>query len=108
MKENPDPDIASPEFKADPFEFYARLRAETPVFRVKLPNRQHAWLLSRYDDTLAMLKDERLVKDKLNARKPSSSRREPWLPAFLKPLARNMLDVDVPDHTRLRALVQKA
>jgi cytochrome P450 len=107
MKMN-SPDIASPQFKADPFEFYARLRAETPVYRVKLPDRQHAWLLSRYDDALAMLKDERLAKDKLNARKPSGSPKEPWLPAFLKPLARNMLDVDVPDHTRLRALVQKA
>src|SRR5262245_25147551 len=101
-------DLASPQFKADPFEFYARLRAETPVCRVELPHRQHAWLLSRYEDAFAMLKDERLAKDKLNARKPSGSRKDPWAPAFFKPLTRNMLDVDAPDHTRLRALVQKA
>ncbi len=30
------------------------------------------------------------------------------MPAFLKPLTHNMLDLDAPDHTRLRALVQKA
>jgi hypothetical protein len=51
-----------------------------------------AWLLSRYDDALAMLKDERLAKDKLNARKPSS-RRTPRDPALFKPLTRNMLDI---------------
>src|SRR5262245_35147617 len=102
------PDLASPQFKANPFEFYARLRAETPVYRVRLPDKQNAWLLSRYDDALAMLKDERLAKDKLNVRRPEDSRKDPWIPSFFKPLARNMLDVDVPDHTRLRALVQKA
>ena len=31
-------DIASPEFKADPYPFYARLRAEAPVHRVTLPD----------------------------------------------------------------------
>jgi cytochrome P450 PksS len=102
------PDLASPQFKADPFDFYARLRAQTPVCRVRLPDRQHAWLLSRYEDALTMLKDERLAKDKWNARKPPGTRKDPWFPAFFKPLTRNMLDVDVPDHTRLRALVQKA
>jgi cytochrome P450 PksS len=102
------PDLASPQFKANPFEFYSRLRADSPVHRVQLPGQQHAWLLSRYDDALNMFKDERLTKDKLNARKPSTSRKEPWVPALFKPLTRNMLDLDVPDHTRLRGLVQKA
>src|SRR2546426_6534852 len=96
------PDLASPWFKANPFEFYAKLRAESPVHRVRLPHKQNAWLISRYDDALAMLKDERLAKDELNTRKPSDSGKEPWVPAFFKPLTRNMLDVDVPDHTRLR------
>lgn len=44
------PDIASPEHKADPYPFYARLRAEEPVRRVTLPGRTHAWLVTRYDD----------------------------------------------------------
>ena len=29
--------IASPEFKANPYPFYARLRAEAPVHRMTLP-----------------------------------------------------------------------
>jgi cytochrome P450 PksS len=102
------PDIASPEFKADPYPFYARLRAESPVFRVELPTGQPAWLIARYDDVAAVLKDERFVKDKGNALSPEQAGRQPWVPALFKPLERNMLDVDAPDHTRLRQLVHKA
>ena len=55
-----------------------------------------------------MLKDERFAKDKLNALDPEQPAKAPWVPGFLKPLKRNMLDLDAPDHTRLRALVSKA
>ena len=94
--------IASSEFKADPFSFYARLRSEAPVYQTTLPDKRKAWLIARYDDVLAVLKDNRFGKDKLIAERP------PWLPPTFKPLIRNMLDVDAPDHTRLRSLVQKA
>lgn len=102
------PNIASPEFKADPYPFYARLRAESPVFRVELPTRQPAWLITRHDDVAAVLKDERFVKDKGSTLSPEQAGKQPWVPALFKPLARNMLDVDPPDHTRLRQLVHKA
>jgi cytochrome P450 PksS len=100
--------IASSAFKANPYAFYARLRAEAPAFRVTLPDGQTAWLISRYDDVVAALKDERLAKDKLNALTPGQVAKQPWVPAMFKPLARNMLDLDPPDHARLRALVHKA
>jgi len=100
--------IASPAHKADPYPFYARLRAEAPVYQVRLPDRQTAWLVTRYADVAAALKDERFVKDKLNALTPGQVARQPWVPAAFKPLTRNMLDVDARDHSRLRALVQKA
>jgi cytochrome P450 len=101
-------DIASPEFKANPYPFYARLRDESPVYRVTLPGKQAAWLITRYDDVLAALKDPRFAKDKLNALTSEQARKQPWMPALFKPLTRNMLDLDPPDHTRLRALVHKA
>jgi cytochrome P450 PksS len=104
----PNVDIASPRFKADPYPFYARLRADAPVHRVTLSGGVPAWLVTRYDDVAAVLKDERLVKDRLNAAKPGEPARQPWMPAMFRPLTRNMLDLDPPDHTRLRALVQKA
>ena len=101
MKQN----LVSREFKADPFPFYARLRAERPVCRVDIalaPGLREAWLVTRYDDVVAVLKDLRFAKNRENAAK------KPWLPEFVKPLERNMLDLDEPDHGRLRTLVHKA
>lgn len=100
--------IASPEHKANPHPFYARLRAESPVYQVTLPDKQQAWLVTRYDDVAAVLKDERFAKDRLNALSAEQMQNQPWMPAFFQPLTRNMLDLDEPDHSRLRQLVNKA
>jgi cytochrome P450 PksS len=94
--------IASPEHKANPFPFYARLRAESPVHRVVLPHKQPAWLVTRYDDVAMVLRDQQRFA------KSNSAAKQPWVPALVKPLMRNMLDLDEPDHSRLRALVSKA
>ena len=56
--------IASPAFKANPQPFYHRLRTEAPVCRVPLPGKQSAWLVTRYDDVAAVLKDSRFIKEK--------------------------------------------
>ncbi len=102
------PDLASPRFKANPYPFYARLRAEAPVWRTTLPDKRTAWLVTRYEDVARLLKDDTFAKDKLNAMDPEQRAKTPWVPNFLKPLERNMLDLDDPDHARLRALVSKA
>lgn len=102
------PDIASPEHKANPFPFYARLRDNSPVFRVTLHGGLPAWLVTRYDDVVMVLKDERFAKDKRNALSAEQIGKQPWIPAMFRPLAQNMLDLDPPDHTRLRNLVQSA
>jgi cytochrome P450 PksS len=39
---------------------------------------------------------------------PEQLRKQPWVPPMFRPLERNMLDLDSPDHTRLRQLVHKA
>src|SRR5215210_4131234 len=102
------PDLASPRFKANPYPFYARLRDEAPVWRTTLPGRRTAWLVTRYEDVARVLKDDAFAKDKLNAMDPEQRAKTPWVPGFLKPLERNMLDLDDPDHARLRALASKA
>jgi cytochrome P450 len=61
------PDLASPAFKADPYPFYVRLRAEAPVWRATLRDRRTAWLVTRYEDVARVLKDDAFAKDKLNA-----------------------------------------
>lgn len=106
----PAPNLASPRFKADPHPFYARLRADAPVWRttLALPAKRDAWLVTRYEDVLSVLKDERLAKDPRNALGPGQRAKPRWIPPMFKPLERNMLDLDAPDHDRLRALVHKA
>jgi cytochrome P450 len=103
-----DVDLTTPQFKADPYPVYARLRAEAPVCRVRIGRRQFAWLITRYDDVLAALKDERLVKDRRNAPATDGQAwgaRVRWL---FGPLMYHMLGLDEPDHTRVRSLVQEA
>jgi cytochrome P450 len=103
-----DVDVASPAFKANPYPAYARWRDEMPVSRVTLPDGQSAWLVTRFDDVVTVLKDPRFGKDKRKVLTAEQLARLPWIPAMLKPLERNMLDVDEPDHTRLRGLVSQA
>jgi cytochrome P450 PksS len=103
-------DLASPQFKANPYPTYARLRQDAPVCRTSLSlgGKRTVWLVTRYDDVIALLRDQRFAKNRLNAQTPEQRAQAPWMPAFVRPLTRNMLDLDAPDHTRLRALVQKA
>ena len=73
--------LASREFKADPFPYYAHLRAEQPVCRVSvplMPGVNEAWLITPYDDVVAVLKDSRFAKSRLHASK------KPWLPGAME------------------------
>jgi cytochrome P450 len=103
-----DAELTSPAFRADPYPTYARWRAEAPVCRAKLPDKQTVWLVSRYDDAVTVLKDPRFANDREKVLTPAQAARLPWVPAVVKRLSRMMLNLDGPDHTRLRALVHKA
>lgn len=99
-------DITSPAFWTNPFPFFAHLRAEHRVYPHLLRgDKSPIYLVTRYDDVNALLKDERFAKNRYNA---MAAGQVPWVPPSFRPLERNMLDLDVPDHTRLRALVHKA
>jgi cytochrome P450 PksS len=90
--------LGSAEFKANPYPFYARLRRETPVYPSRLFG-QRMWLVTRYDDAVSVLRDERFLKEFPSA-----------LGVFNRlagPCTRHMLNKDAPDHTRLRTLVHK-
>jgi cytochrome P450 PksS len=100
--------LASPEFKANPYPLYARLRAEAPVHRMTLPTGETAWLITRYDDAATVFKDERFVKNPANALLPGQAIRRPRFHMLFSPVWHNMLNQDPPRHTRLRALVHKA
>ncbi len=108
MSQPPQVDLFSPDFKANPYPTYAHLRSEAPIHRVALPDGRGMWLVTRYEDVSAILRDERFVKDWRNAMTPEQIAGVPPIPEVMKPLTRNMLDTDPPDHERLRALVSKA
>jgi len=101
------PNIVSAEFKADPFPFLAGLRTSEPVYRTTLPDKTPVWLLARYEDVVALLRDERFSKNRRSTLTQDQLRKLPWTPPMFRPLERNMLDLDPPDHTRLRSLVHK-
>lgn len=92
-------ELARPSFKANPYPFYARLRNEAPVCPTTFL-RQPTWLVTRYEDVVWVLKDERFLKDWLPTTK--------WIHRLSGPITRHMLNQDGPDHTRLRTLVHKA
>ena len=88
-----------PEFIADPHPTYHRLRVEDPVHQHPLG----FWVLTRYDDVVASLRDPRLAKEAIGAFVAARLGVPPM------PLnSMSMLDRDPPDHTRLRGLVNKA
>jgi pimeloyl-[acyl-carrier protein] synthase len=90
----------SPPMYCDPYPTYAALRAKDPVHWSTLA---HAWVFSRYEDVDAILRDHRrFSNDARNRHIPRGLRSSTAFPR------RSMFFLDPPDHTRLRALVNKA
>ena len=99
-------DIFSSKHKRDPYAFYARLRSQAPVCQIKAPVFGKVWLITRYKDVVACLKDaDRFVKDPRNAGVKHRKTMPRWLPASVKALEQNMLDTDDPGHGHSRRLV---
>lgn len=96
--------LASSHFKANPYPFYARLRAEAPAFRLKWVFGQMVWLVVRYDDAVMVLRDERFANNWI----ATTSGPFRLSLRLAGPIARTLLNTDPPDHTRLRTLVHKA
>src|SRR5439155_14557525 len=88
-----------PEFVADPYPTYHRLRREEPVHHSPLG----FWVLTRYEDVVAALRDPRLAKEAIAAFVAARLGTTPSAGTTM-----SMLDRYSPDHTRLRGLVSKA
>lgn len=97
------------EFATDPYPAYAWLRAHSPVHRTTLPSGVEAWLVTRYEDARQALADARLSKDPAHHAGPSDAKGKTGIPGERKAeLTTHLLNIDPPDHTRLRRLVSKA
>jgi cytochrome P450 len=99
--------LTDPQLKANPYVLFARLRDEAPVCRARGMT-QSFWLVTRYDDVAFVLKSDLLASDRRNVPIPSNSLLNQIILRLYRPLLRNMLTSDEPDHGRLRGLVQKA
>ncbi|MET9429135.1 cytochrome P450 [Streptomyces sp. NPDC003036] len=98
----------SPQFVADPYPAYAELRARGRAHFFE-PTRQ--WLVPHHADVSALLRDRRLGRtyrhrftDADFGRTPPPAAHEP----FHTLNDHGMLDLEPPDHTRIRRLVSKA
>jgi pimeloyl-[acyl-carrier protein] synthase len=95
-----------PEYRVDPYPFYRRLQEKHRVFVGRMLG---TYVLSRYDDIVAVLGDARFSVDRQQA--DIVRRLQPFRglsPDFTTAIQRSLLMSDPPDHTRLRRLVNKA
>ena len=97
-----------PAFVADPYPALGRLRELAPLI---YDDRTNQWLVSRHADVNALLRDRRLGRTYLHvASHEAWGRTSPPLDQapFWDLLSVQMIDMEPPDHTRLRRLVTKA
>ncbi|MFI9467481.1 cytochrome P450 [Streptomyces sp. NPDC052492] len=106
---SPTPELFSWEFAANPYPAYAWLREHAPVHRTKLPSGVDAWLVTRYADARRTLADNRLSKNPAHHDEGAHAKGRTGIPGERQAdLMTHLLNIDPPDHTRLRRLVSKA
>jgi cytochrome P450 len=103
-------------------EDYAKLREQGGVARVSFTfgdsvgstvdsefreflGREHLFI-TRYDDVIASLLDDRISSDPRTAMTPEQQKKLPQIPEELRPLSKSLITADPPDHSRLRKLIQ--
>lgn len=67
--------------------------------------REHLFI-TRYDDVIAALLDDRISSDPRTAMTPEQQKKLPQTPEELRPLSKSLITADPPDHSRLRKLIQ--
>jgi cytochrome P450 len=92
----------APQMHRNPYPTYAMLRSKDPVHWSPL---MHAWIVSRYADVDMILRDHKRFSSDARNRRPTRPRPSVAASPDEPP---TMLFLDPPDHTRLRAMVNKA
>jgi len=95
-------------FIDDPYPAYAWLREHEPVRKTRLPNGIEAYLVTRFSDARAVLADPRLSKNAATSYPAWQPGRTGIPGEHRSGIAAHLLNLDPPDHTRLRRLVAKA
>jgi cytochrome P450 len=108
MRTAPDFAPSDPAFVADPYPVYEELRRDRPV---TYDEGTDHWLVARHADVNALLRDRRLGRTYLHLASHEEMGRAPdteWHEPFWHLIRSGILDMEPPDHTRVRRLVSKA
>lgn len=95
-------DVTDLAFIADPYPVLALLRELTPVFRHGGGGSRQQWFVTRFADVHALLRDPRCARIV-----DGDMGRDPRWTHFWAAERWSLLDLEPPDHTRLRALVAR-
>ncbi len=103
-------DVLRPDNLRDPYPFYRRLRDTIPIY---WDEERGTWLLTRYADVIAALRDPRLSAERIlpeqEAAEGATGLADGGVESpMARVMAKQMLFLDPPDHTRIRGLVSKA
>lgn len=94
-----------PAFRADPYPFYDVLRETAPAYWTPFDT----LVLSRYDDVARTLRSNDFSRDiERTANLPTNAAQEARRARRNDSAAKTILNLDPPDHTRLRRLVSQA
>lgn len=101
-------DLSDRDFIQDPYPVLNEMREAAPVVHDDSSN---LWLVTRYEDVRACLRDRRLgrIYDHVaTAEEVGASQRDPRWASFWQVERHSFLELEPPDHTRLRRLISKA
>ena len=99
-------DFTSDAFFRDPPKAIATLRASGPVVAIRFPLIGDVWTTTTHDATVQVLKDSTTFTLRREDGEVAGLRW--WMPRLVTTIAKNMLTMDEPDHTRLRSIVDEA
>jgi cytochrome P450 len=104
-------DLYSPEFRAQTYETFERMRRDDPVFaQPGIDGETMIWFVTSHEEAVAvLLDDKRFVRDPALALSPEDlAAFQAGAPDVLAFIDNHMLNKDGDDHRRLRKLVTKA
>ncbi|ANN19070.1 cytochrome [Amycolatopsis orientalis] len=109
MQAAEEPKQLTEDFLQEPHRISALLREEGPARKVRMPRGLNAWIVTGHAEARALLSDPRVGKDTAQVRRLFERHGfESGGDDAVRALNGHMLNLDPPDHTRLRKLVNQA